>query len=289
MPIPISAVVMTKNEEDNLPDCLASLAWADEVLVVDSLSADATVAIAQDAGARVVLHPFANYAAQRNFAQTQARHDWILFIDADERVSAELRDEIMALARSDRLAECNAYHIQRVHLFSGRWFPDLTTRRMTPRLAASIRRLEVPRLFDRRLAIWQRALHEEVQAPEPHGVLEGVIYHYANTNLSLTYESFNAFTDLEAAYLHRSRRTRVSLLEAFWRGLRAFAYTYVAHGLWRGGAQGVLFAALRGFTKFVNYTKLDERIRIENNIGVWTQADRRLLSRYSTNDQETQP
>jgi len=171
MAIPISAIVLTKNEEEMLPGCLESLAWADEILVVDSFSTDRTVEIARRAGARVVQHPFANFAAQRNYAQTQARYDWVLFIDADERVSEELRDEIRYLAATDRLSEFNAYHIQRVHLCSGRWIPDPTRRRVTPRLRAWIRCTEVPRLFDRRLAIWERPLHEVVRVPEPHGVL----------------------------------------------------------------------------------------------------------------------
>lgn len=232
-------------------------------------------------GARVIQHPFTNFAAQRNYAQSQARYDWVLFIDADERVSPELRDEILALSKIGRLAEYNAYHIQRVHLFSGRWIPDPSRRRVTPRLRKWIRRVEVPRLFDRRLAVWERPLHEVVRVPEPHGVLDGVIYHYAVSNLSLLYESFNFYTDLEAAYLHSSR-TQMSLLEAIARGLRSFVYHYFFAGLWRYGEQGLLLAIYWGYTKFVNYAKLWERIRIQSGRGVWTEQDRKLLRRYDT-------
>jgi len=284
MAIPVSAIVLTRNEEEMLPGCLESLAWADEILVVDSFSTDRTVEIARRSGARVVQHPFANFAAQRNYAQTQARYDWVLFIDADERVSEELRDEICYLAATDRLSEFNAYHIQRVHLFSGRWIPDPTRRRVTPRLRAWIRRTEVPRLFDRRLAIWERPLHEVVRVPEPHGVLDGVIYHYAVTNLSLTCESFNFYTDLEAAYLHRSRN-RVSLIEAIARGIRCFLYHYFFAGLWRYGEQGLLLAIILGYTKFMNYAKLSERIRIQSGRGIWTERDRQLLDRFCVEDQ----
>jgi glycosyltransferase involved in cell wall biosynthesis len=279
MAIPVSAIVLTKNEEENLPGCLESLGWANEILVVDSFSTDRTVEIAQRAGARVVQHPFTNFAAQRNYAQSQAWHDWVLFIDADERVSPELRDEILSLSETNRLAEFNAYHIQRVHLFSGRWIPDPSRRRVTPRLRAWIRRVEVPRLLDRRLAVWERPLHEVVQVSEPHGVLDGVIYHYAMSSLSRIYESFNYYTDLEAAYLHRSR-TRVSLLEAIARGFRSFVYHYFFSGLWRYGEQGLLFAITLGYTKFVNYAKLWERIRIQSGRGVWTERDRALLEHF---------
>lgn len=93
-PILISAIVLTKNEEELLPGCLESLAWADEILVVDSFSTDRTVEVARNAGARVIQHPFTNFAAQRNYGQSQAWYDWVLFVDADERVSLELRGNL---------------------------------------------------------------------------------------------------------------------------------------------------------------------------------------------------
>ncbi len=280
MPTSLTAIVLTKNEEENLPECLGRLAWADEILVVDSFSVDRTVEIAHSLGARVVQHPFRNFADQHNFAQAQARFDWVLFIDADERVSDELREDIMSLARADKLSPCTAYHIQRVHLLSGRWFDDPAARKVTPLLRAQIRAVEQPRLLDRRVARWERPLHEEVRAPEPHGVLDGVIYHYASTNLSAHLESFNYYTDLEAAYLHRTRQ-KINLLEAVARGLASFAYHYCRYGWWRRGQLGFLLAVIAGFIKFMNYAKLWERIRIQNNAGLWTEKDRRLLERYS--------
>jgi len=280
MPTSVSAIVLTKNEEENLPGCLATLRWADEVLVVDSFSDDRTVEIARQAGVRVLQHPFSNFAAQHNYAQAQAVHDWVLFIDADERVSDELREDILSLAHADQLSACTAYHIQRVHLISGRWFDDPATRKLTPRLRARIRVREQPRLLDRRVARWERPLHEEVRAPEPHGVLDGVIYHYASTNLSAHLESFNYYTDVEAAYLHLTRR-KISLLEALARGLAAFGYTYFMYSWWRYGQLGFLLGVITGYTKFMNYAKLWERIRIQNNAGLWTEKDRRLLERYS--------
>jgi glycosyltransferase involved in cell wall biosynthesis len=279
MSIPISAIVLTKNEEQNLPDCLASLDWVDELLVVDSYSTDNTVKVAHQLVTRVVQHPFRNFAAQHNYAQAQAQYDWVLFIDADERVSKELQGEIQELSRTDELARYNAYHIQRVHLCSGRWIPDPSERRVTPHLRKAIRRNEVPRLLDRRKAIWERPLHEVVRVPEPHAVLDGVILHYAQTNLSAALSSFNYYTDLEAAYLHRSC-TRMTLLEAALRGLRSFLFHYVLRGGYRRGEHGFLKASIDGITKFVNYAKLWERIRIESNRGIWTDEDRQLLDRF---------
>jgi glycosyltransferase involved in cell wall biosynthesis len=283
VPIPISAVVLTRNEEENLPDCLASLAWADELLVVDSFSTDKTVELARSMGARVVQHPFRNFAAQRNFAQAQARHDWVLFIDADERVSPELRDTICELARSEQLREFNGYYLQRVQLFSGRWWPD-PSRQFVP---AGLRAIEhysphgMLRLLDRRLGTWTRALHEVAQIPRPHGVLRGALYHYSTSNLSLTCEPFNSYTDLEAAYLHLSR-SQASLGEAVFRGLRSFFYHYFFGGFYRYGQQGFLMAIVAGYTKFMNYAKLWERIRIQSGQGIWTERDRKLLERFNS-------
>ena len=282
MPIPISAIVLTKNEEDNLPDCLASLGWADEIVVVDSFSTDRTVEIARKYGARVVQHPFQDYAAQHNFAQGQTAYDWVIFIDADERVSAELAQEIRTLADSGALTQFNAYHIERLHLISGRWmYSNPARRRLTPRYRQHLKRVENPRLIDRRQGVWERPLHEIVRAPEPHGVLSGVIYHYANTNLSATFESLNSYTDREADYLyHMLKRNRVSVLEALNRGLRTFLYLYVWWGWWKLGEQGLLMALINGYTKFVNYAKLGERLRIAHNHGQWTERDRQLLKQF---------
>jgi glycosyltransferase involved in cell wall biosynthesis len=278
MKISISAVIITKNEAANLPDCLATVAWADEILVVDSFSTDATVEIARSLGARVVQHPFQDYASQRNFAQSQAAHDWVLFVDADERVSGELAGEIRGLAASGRLADANAYHFRRVHLMLGKWFSDLAKRPITDKMRAGIRAGEVARLFDRRQAVWERPLHEVVHVPEPHGVLDGVLLHYAYTNLSRVYESLNDYTDREAAHLYRSNPRRVSLLEAGLRGLRTFVYVYFAWRWWRRGEAGLLMAIHMGFTKFLNYAKMGELARIAAGDGVWTPADRALLA-----------
>jgi hypothetical protein len=129
--------------------------------------------------------------------------------------------------------------------------------------------------------MWERPLHEIVHVPGTHGVLSGAIYHYANTNLSATFESFNAYTDREADYLYRTiDRKRVSVLEALFRGVRTFLYLYLWWGWWKLGEQGLLIALVNGFTKFTNYAKLGERLRIARNQGQWTEHDRQLLRQF---------
>jgi glycosyltransferase involved in cell wall biosynthesis len=286
MPIPISAIVITKNEELNLPDCLASIAWADEVLVVDSFSADRTQQVAENYGARFIQHAFENFAAQRNFAQRQAKYDWVFFVDADERVPPELRRELEQLKESDELARFNAYHIRRVHLISGRWFGDPKPVQITRRLADNIRRNEVSRLFDRRQARWERAIHEQVIVPEPHAVLASPILHFASTNFSLMLKDINKMTDLEAARLQHGRKSArpPSAIEAVARGFRLFIFVYFGWKLYKLGQIGLHYALISAFVKYLNYAKLGERIRIQNNDGLWTPQDTALLSQFIIDD-----
>ena len=98
--IPISAIIITKNEEDRIAGAIASVSWCNEVLIVDSKSTDATRAIAEQSGARVLVREWDGYSRQKNFAAAQARYDWIFSLDADERVSAELAAEILAWKRT---------------------------------------------------------------------------------------------------------------------------------------------------------------------------------------------
>jgi glycosyltransferase involved in cell wall biosynthesis len=118
---PVSAVVLTHNEEANLEPCLRDLSWADEIFVVDSGSTDRTLSIARACGARTVSHPFETHARQWMWALNHLplRHDWVLGLDADQRVTEELRREIeRAVARPGRV---DGYYIKRRHVFQGRW------------------------------------------------------------------------------------------------------------------------------------------------------------------------
>lgn len=120
---PVAAVVLTFNEERNLPECLASLAgWVDQLFVVDSGSTDRTVDIARDAGAVVVAHPFEHYGAQRNWAidQLPITAPWTLHIDADERITAELRDAVTAALATDP-TDVAGFLVSRRTIFMGRW------------------------------------------------------------------------------------------------------------------------------------------------------------------------
>lgn len=277
--IPITAVVLTKNEESQLADCLASLAWADEILIIDSYSVDGTLEIAKRAGARVVQHPFVNFAEQRNVSHTYASNDWLFHLDADERVTPALAAEIKELASAGRLADHSGYYFARLDLWLGFWFPETPDHYvLTKSVRNHLIRNRFIRLYDRKAGQWERPLHEVVKLKGSIGFLQGAIVHYSATNLSRMLESVNSYTDLEAAYLlHNDERSGVHV--AIWRGFRTAAYLYFAWRLYRYGAPGMIFAIHQGYTKYMNYIKLWELQRIAGNLGVWTDIDRALLNR----------
>jgi glycosyltransferase involved in cell wall biosynthesis len=160
----ISATVIAFNEEHDLGECLASLAWCDEIILVDSGSTDRTRDIAARYGARIFVRPFAGFSDQKNFAAGQARNDWILSIDADESVSEELREEILHRLPGDSAAA--GFFIPRLNLWLGKpirhggWWPDHTLR-----------------LYRRSAARWAGVSHEAVVAEGHVSVLRHPIVH----------------------------------------------------------------------------------------------------------------
>jgi glycosyltransferase involved in cell wall biosynthesis len=168
----ISATIITLNEESNIKAACESVAWADENVVVDSESTDATHAIAEACGARVITNPWPGFGAQKQFAVEQAQHEWIFSLDADERVSDELKKSIESLKRKPDLAD--GYQIARRTFYQGRWirgggwYPD--------------RQL---RLFKKSKGHWkQRHIHESVTMDPGARVerLTGDLLHYTSEN-----------------------------------------------------------------------------------------------------------
>src|SRR6266542_2490478 len=148
----ISATIITYNEAENIRAACESVAWADEILVVDSESIDTTRELAAACGARVLINPWPGFAAQKQFAVDAASHDWIFSLDADERVSPELRASIKALREIDESNRADGYRVARRAFYQGRWirgggwYPDYQLR-----------------LFNRTCGNWgKRLIHESV-------------------------------------------------------------------------------------------------------------------------------
>jgi glycosyltransferase involved in cell wall biosynthesis len=239
----VSAVVITLNEARNIEACLASVAWASEVLVVDSGSTDDTVALARRAGARVLVNTWPGYSAQKNFAAGQALHDWIFSIDADERVTPELAAELQAAAASP--AGHAGFRVPRVTWHLGRWirctdwYPDYQLR-----------------LYDRREASWNgRPVHESVKAQGPVRDLLNELQHYAYRDVAHHLDTINRYTSLAAIQMYDEGR-RTSLAELALHPPAAFLRNYVLRGGIRCGAAGFIISAMNTFYVFMKFAKL---------------------------------
>jgi glycosyltransferase involved in cell wall biosynthesis len=239
----VTAIVITFNEAANLRAALASLSFADEIVVVDSQSTDDTVAIARAFTDRVFVRPWPGYIEQKNFAAAQARHDWIFSLDADERVSAPLSDEIQHLPDN----AVAGFRMPRVTFHLGRWlrstdwYPDHQLR-----------------LYDRRRARWSGGLvHESVKADGPIADLRGEILHYAYRDLSHHLQTMDRYTTLAARQMFDDGRT------AGWWDLAvhppaAFLRNYVLRGGFRDGVPGLIVSAMNARYVGLKFAKLWE-------------------------------
>jgi glycosyltransferase involved in cell wall biosynthesis len=187
----ISILILTFNEERNLADCLASVNWSDDVVLFDSLSTDQTVAMAQAAGACVIQRPFDNYAAQRNAALAVGfRHPWVLMLDADERVTPALRDEMLQAVKTAS-ADTVLFRVRRKDMFLGRWL-----RR------SSGYPTWFPRLMRPEKVHVERAINEEVVAD---GLVirlhQHLVHHPFNKGIAFWIERHNRYSTMEAEAL----------------------------------------------------------------------------------------
>jgi glycosyltransferase involved in cell wall biosynthesis len=243
---PLSAVIITYNEEQKLGPAIESVSFCSEVVVIDSGSTDRTREIAEAAGARVILNaPWPGFSAQRNFAIDAAQNDWVLAVDADERISPALRAEIEAeRAHGFRF---DAYRLPRVAFYLGRWirgtdwYPDTQIR-----------------LFHRRRARWGGSLiHESVQAQGPVGRLHADMAHYPYRDVSEHVRKIDSYTTLWAQDAFASgKRTNVFdlVLAPAWTFFRNF---FIKRGLVLGKT-GLTISLLNSFYVFLKRAKLAE-------------------------------
>jgi glycosyltransferase involved in cell wall biosynthesis len=223
------------------------VAFADEILVVDSVSTDGTQAIAAELGARVIERPWPGYARQKNFAAEQARHDWILSIDADEEVSAPLAGEIVAAMRGG--PQASGYHFPRLARYLGGWvrhsgwYPDRKIR-----------------LYDRRRAAWAGDyVHESVKMEGGAAVaaLNGDLLHFTCDSLAQHLRTIDRYTALAAEEL-AARGTPVPLrrlsIDPAWTFLR----TLIFQGGFRDGTRGLIIAWMAALYTFLKYAKARE-------------------------------
>jgi glycosyltransferase involved in cell wall biosynthesis len=241
----VSVTIITKNEAEDIAAALDSVAWADERIVVDSCSTDDTVAIASRHGARVVSREWPGYIAQKNHAASLASHDWILSLDADERVTPELAAEITATLAQEPAAR--GYRMPRVTFHLGRWirttdwYPDHQLR-----------------LYDRRVAAWTgRYVHEGVKVEGRVGTLRHELQHYAYRDISEHMETIEHYTTLAARQMFEQGR-RATAFDLALQPAFAFFRNFILKRGCLGGAAGLTISRMNARYVFLKFQKLRE-------------------------------
>ena len=242
----ITAIVITFDEETNVARALESLAWADEIIVVDSESRDRTVEIARRFTERVIIRSWPGYSAQKNFAAEQATHDWIFSLDADEQVSDELRREVEALKRAGKPAVAG-YEMPRLTFYLGRWirhsgwYPDWKLR-----------------LYDRRRARWVGDyVHEGLEVDGATARLTGDLLHFTVDHASAHHLRIDRYTTLVAAQA-RAQGKRASVASIIFSPLLTFLRSYVFKLGFLDGLQGYAIARFAAHYAFLKNLKLWE-------------------------------
>lgn len=241
----LSVTIITKNEAHHLAAALESVAWADEIIVVDSDSADETVAVARRFTDRVFVREWPGYIEQKNYAASLARHEWILSLDADERVTPALAAEIRATLAGT--PACTAYRVPRLTWHLGRWirttdwYPDYQLR-----------------LYDRRSARWVgQYVHEAVAVDGRTGELRGQIEHFPYRDIADHLDTINRYTTYASRQMHESG-VRSGFLKIAVHPPLAFLRNYIAKGGIRDGVPGLIISALNAYYVFLKFAKLWE-------------------------------
>jgi glycosyltransferase involved in cell wall biosynthesis len=267
----ISVLILTLNEEVDLPACLKSVNWCDDIVVYDSFSTDGTIRLAESAGARVFQRRFDNYAAQRSAALTEVsyKYPWVLMVDADERWDQSLFTEIKA-AIQDSDQEICLYHFRRKDFFQGKWL-----RRSTgyPTWTGRLVRLG-------RVSV-EREINEEYRTNGKSGYIKGHFIHYPfNKGIAFWYERHNLYSSMEAARLvektgesfqlsgifsKNSVIRRKSLKQLAYRlpgrPLIVFLYLYLFRLGFLDGGPGLSYCVLRSIYEYMIDLKVKEMRR----------------------------
>jgi glycosyltransferase involved in cell wall biosynthesis len=258
----LSVVIITKDEEANIARTLDSVQWADERIVVDSGSTDRTLEIARQHGARVFEEQWKGYAGQKNSAIAKASQDWVLSLDADEQVSADLAENVSRITNAGGSTPINGYFIARRNFFLGRWirhggfYPD--------------RKLRVFRRGTGEFV--ERAVHETMRVNGPTATLNGDLIHHAYPTLAGYIETMNRYSTLAAEVLIRERRVRSSLVWFFvnvrLRPVLNFVWNYFFRGGFLDGREGFLLHWYHNVYVSWKYAKAWEMSRQQQRISL---------------------
>lgn len=275
-PMSLSILILTLNEESNLSECIGSVNWADDIVVLDSFSSDRTVKIAEELGARVVQRRFDNWSAHQNWALEHIpfKHPWVFYLDADERMTDDLREELLAIAQ-DPMRKPVAYYCGRRNMFMGRWIKHA----MPPGM--------IMRFFRPPSVQFQRLVNPVPVISGSHGYLAGMLIHYNfSKGISQWIEKHNRYSQLEAQegmkLIHHREASEPGLLSTDpalrrralknlsfklpWRPLIKFLYFYVWQRGWLDGKPGFTYCVLQAFYEYMIVLKMRELERQQRGL-----------------------
>lgn len=239
----IAAIVIAKNEEKMIKECLASLSFCNEIVVIDNGSQDQTLEISKKMGAKVFDFRTDDFSKLRNFGLEKANYDWILYVDADERVTNDLKKEIKE--KIEHAGKFAAYKIKRKNFYFGNYeWPYVE---------------KIERLFKKEfIKGWRGKLHENSVVDGKVSELEGLLLHYTHRDLASMVDKTLVWSKTEAKLRFDSNHPKI----AWWRFPRvmipAFINSYIIQGGWKVGAVGLVESIYQAFSIFITYAKLWE-------------------------------
>lgn len=257
----LSVITITKNEQDWIENCLKSVSFADQIVIVDCGSKDKTLEICQKYNTEIFYHDWESFSKQKNFALSKTTGDWVLFIDADERVPQKLKEEIKNLD-----FKYFAYAFPRKNILLGKemnfgdWWPDYVTR-----LARK----------DKIIA-WEGELHEELKIKGEIYKLTAPLYHLSHRGITWMLEKSIRYTELEADLRFRANHPPI----VWWRFLRVmfteFWYRLVVKSGWRDGTVGWVEAIYQAFNIFIIYVRLWELQKGKSMETIYKDLDKKM-------------
>lgn len=240
----ISAIILTKNAENQIVDCIESVKFCDEVIIIDDNSTDRTVDLAKKLGAKTLIFQSNNFAGKRNFAIKKTKNKWLLYIDSDERVSSELKESIIKII-NQKSTDFAAYKVKRKNYYFGKHeWPYIET---------------LERLFEKSLLEgWQGELHETPIVKGKVGELDGLLIHYTHRDLTSMVEKTIEWSKIEAELRLRAKHPSMT----WWRFPRVmftgFYNSYIKQKGYKVGTAGLIESMYQSFSMFITYARLWE-------------------------------
>jgi glycosyltransferase involved in cell wall biosynthesis len=240
----ISSVIICKNEEKNIADCLKSIDWVDEIILVDAFSSDRTLEIAERFNVKIFQNEWKGYASQRKFGLSKSSNDWTFVLDADERCTENLKKEIISSLSTNK--NINGYYIPRKSFFLGKWIKHCG---WYPGYQLRLFRKEYTGISDRKV-------HEGYEVEGATGKLKNDILHYTVSSIKDYMKRINYYSTLTA--MEKSNRSNVKFSDLFFRPAAAFLQSFIFKKGFLDGVHGLMVSQFHMITNILTYMKIYE-------------------------------